>query len=181
MTDKRLHVVSGRDEGLGEPTIMDRATAAQHGVPYVHLAVFAVDIDRIAATLDQVEPFGWDVFLTEEYVLGHFDAGSEDDVALLEDACLSVLDRPPGEAVWGAQLPFAVYDAVRRSQLPQRLQSVFRQWSSPPKQLVKGLDVLWEEPRAHVRALATRCLEAPLQPPPAPPTVQALEEMAEEA
>ena len=44
---KRLNVVRPRDTKLGRATIMDRALAQRYGAPYVHLAAFAIDVDRV--------------------------------------------------------------------------------------------------------------------------------------
>jgi hypothetical protein len=187
VTKRTLPTVRPEQEGLGMPTIMEPALAARHGAAYVHLAAFAIDVDRIRLHLEahhpEAEPpFGWEVFLTEVYMLRSFDAASARAQALLEDACLSVLEMgtvPDGEPPLGSQLPFAVYDAVRRGALPDALGHMFGAWRRPPDELVEGLAPLWAEAQDHAPSLAAMCLEVPVEPPLPPPTVQALEELAQ--
>jgi hypothetical protein len=164
---------------LEQPTIMDRALAVEHGTAYVQLAVFAIDIDRLYA-LDperSVLPFGWEVFLCEQYLLVRIDAGTEAGRALLEDTCLSVLAQPPEEQGYGSQLVFAVYDAVVRAALPASLRSVFAQWHKPPTQLLAALAELWQDPTTVLQRCAADCLQRTIDPPLAPPTRAALEAM----
>ena len=74
MKGKRaLPSVAPEQTALGLPTIMDRELAAAHGVTYVHLAVFAIDVDRVYWLEPEHEglPFGWEVFLTEQFLLRH--------------------------------------------------------------------------------------------------------------
>ena len=182
MTRRSLHVWSREEEGLGRPTIMDRALAAKHGIPYVHLAAFSIDVDRafesFAYDTDSTLPFGWEVLLTETYLLERFDPSKDDERIIVEDACISVLEEEPGEAVLGTQLPFAVYDATRRKIWPPELAVTFTQWRKPPDRLVRELGRLWEsDPREHARLFARACLGAKLSPPLAPPTVEALRAM----
>ena len=99
---KRLKVVGPSDAKLGRPTIIDRALAQRYGTPYVHLAVVAIDIDRVREIdrEDGTLPFGWEVFLTERCVLRMVDAASTDPTPLLEDMVLSVMEQPrpaPGQ------------------------------------------------------------------------------------
>jgi hypothetical protein len=174
-----------RQTGLGAPTIMDRGLADQHGTAYVHLAVFAIDVDRVrahcAGTDDGGLPFAWEVFLTEYYLLQRFDPRDLEQISLLEDACLSVLDEAPGQQRLGEQLPFAVYDAVTRGVLPDTLASVFHHWRSKPKTLVKDLAGLWADADVQARKLAQLCLQTPLEPPAAPPTVTTWRQIAGES
>lgn len=163
---------------------MDRTLAQQYGVPYVHLAAFAIDVDRVREHLedegeDEGLPMGWEVFLTERFVESRIDATTETGRALLEDVVLAVFDLPPSdEAVFGSQLPFAVWHAVARGALPAALEPAFRTWKSRPTQLRAELDRLYAERDAHTRALARRCLDASLEPPLAPPTREALDALA---
>jgi hypothetical protein len=133
---RKLQVMAPRQAGLGAPTIMNRGLADQHGTAYVHLTVFAIDVDRVRAQRADAEdgglPFAWEVFLTEYYLLQRFDPDDPEQVSLLEDVCLSVLDEAPGQERLGEQLPFAVYDAVTRGALPYTLASVFHHWRSKP-------------------------------------------------
>ena len=107
---KRLAIVSPEKERLGAETIMDRTLAAQHGIPYVHLAAFAIDTDRVREVLeadagddDDALPFGWEIFLTAHYVRTRFEASSEAHRVILEDAVISVLDAKTKSAPLGAQ------------------------------------------------------------------------------
>lgn len=172
--------MSAAQEGLGVHNIMDPALAARHGVPYVHLAAFAIDVDRVLelAEDDDPRPFGWEVFLTEVYMLARLDPRREEHRALVEDVCLGLLETDPGDALLGAQLPFAVYDAVQRGVWPAELREIFRSWRGRGEKFVERLAPLWQEPDALARALARGCLEADLSPPLAPPTREALEAIA---
>lgn len=174
VTDKSLRILSKRDEGLGRKTIMDRTLAAAHGVPYVHLCAFAIDVDRVRERLDESDdellPMGWEIFLVEHYMLKWFDGSREDQALLLEEAVLSVLDLPPGDSPLGGQLPFAVYDAVRRGKLPESLNDAFRQWRKKPDEMLRGLEALWDDADTNAAEFARVCLDAELSPPPSPPT-----------
>lgn len=176
MADKSLPRLSPAQEKLGLPTIMDRALAAKHGAPYVHLAAFAIDVDRVREAVEgygDPRPFGWEVLLTEAYLLARFGA---DAGALLEDAVLSILDGEPDAL--GGQLAFAVWDALERGELPAELRRAFASWRARPKELSRALGELWPDAPRLVAELARGCLEAPLEPPLAPPTREALERMA---
>lgn len=174
------------------PTIMDRALAAKHGPLYVHLAAFAIDVDRAFAELapddeddiglidggaaDEL-PFGWEVFLTSAR-LRALDGADPLVLAMLEDTCSHVLDQAPDEQGYGSQLVFAVYDAVERGALPKSVGDVFRAWRGRPKQLSRALDALWSEPVATLSTIAARVLAVAIDPPLAPPTRAVLEQMA---
>ncbi len=176
MADKSLPRLAPAQEKLGLPTIMDRALAAKHGAPYVHLAAFAIDVDRVREAVEgygDPRPFGWEVLLTEVYVLARF---GRDGGALLEDVVLSILEGEPDAL--GGQLAFAVWDAVERSELPVELRRAFASWRARPKELVRALGKLWPDAPRLAAELAGGCLEAPLDPPLAPPTREALERMA---
>lgn len=163
---------------------MDPALAAKHGSLYVRLACFAIDVDRVRELTDVdpdgVWPFGWEVFLTEVWLLSTLDPdGDEAHRALIEDACLSVFDLGPGEPPLGAQIIFSVYDAIHRGEWPESLRSIFGAWKEPPTDLLTELSPLWVEPDVEAADLALACLEAPLEIPVAPPTGQALTAMVE--
>ena len=182
MTKRRsLDVVSpDAPEGLGVETIMDRALAARFGVPYVHLAVFAIDVDRINAEHgdDDAFPAGFEVFLTELYLTARFDPVSDSDAReLVVETCENVIES--GQAL-GAQVPFAVYAAIERGTWPSELASVFRGWKKKPAELLRSVTALHDDPDA-ARRIATACLEAPLDPPLAGPTREALEALATES
>lgn len=175
MADKSLPRLSPTQEKLGLKTIMDRALAARHGIPYVHLAAFAIDVDRVREHVegyDDPRPFGWEVLLTEHYLLERFGA---EDRALLEDAVLSILDGEPDAL--GGQLAFAVWDAVARNALPDSLRVAFKAWRARPDELVEELAQLWPDAARLVPELARGCLDADVEPPLAPPTKAALEAM----
>ncbi|UJR82533.1 hypothetical protein [Sandaracinus amylolyticus] len=174
----KLPTVSARSEGLGMPTIMDRALASRHGATYVHLAVFAIDVDRVRDALDDVDsphPFAWEVFLLERYLVDRVDPNEHR--ALIEDAVLGVLEGEPGEPVMGSQLPFAVWDAIARGVWPDEMRSMFRGWKARPKELVAALAPLWADADRTTRDLAQLCLDTPMQPPLAPPTLETLRAM----
>jgi hypothetical protein len=181
---RRLPTIDPTREGLGRPTIMDRALAQQHGVPYVHLAVFAIDVDRVRECLEDTDadadlPMGWEVFLTERFLDTRVDASSETGRAMIEDVVLAIFDLPPSEEpVFGSQLPFAVWHAVSRGVLSKTLEHTFESWKAKPKELGAELDRLYSKVDETTRSLAKRCLDAPLTPPLAPPAREALEAMA---
>lgn len=165
---------------LGLPTIMDRALAAAHGATYVHLAVFSIDVDRLYwVDLERADmPFGWEVFLTECYVLQHLDATDPTQRDLLEAVCLDIMDETPGEPPLGGQLVFAIHDAVERQHLPPELRALFSRWPTQPNELRAGLDELWKSPTENLVKLTTQCLQTQLSPPLAPPTVKTLQAMS---
>jgi hypothetical protein len=156
-------------EGLGRPTVMDRALAARHGVPYVHLAVFAIDVDRVReATESDDDP--------------RCDPSDESTRAMLEDATNAVLElRSSEEGVLGSQLPFAIWTLVARGGWPRELEGWFRAWKKKPRSLEKELGALFDDAAAEERALARFVLSVELDPPLAPPTREALESMAADA
>jgi hypothetical protein len=176
---RELPKVAPSQTALGLPTIMDRDLAAAHGVRYVHLAVFAIDIDRVY-WLDPEAPdlaFGWEVFLTELFLLSHLSAASLEHRELLEAICMPLLEETPGEPPLGGQLVFAVYDAVQRGELPVELRKLFFGWRSPPRELLAGLAQLQQNVQSSLPALVEYCLAAELSPPLAPPTREALSKM----
>lgn len=153
---------------------MDRTLAQEHGVPYVHLAAFAIDVDRVREEVEgygDPRPFGWEVFLTELYLLEEEAAH-----AALEDAVLSIIDGEPDAL--GAQLAFAVWDALARGALPKKLKSAFAGWKARPDELVEALAPLHGERDRWRRELAAGCLAVELDPPLAPPTLEALKKLA---
>lgn len=170
---------------------MDRGLAVKHGATYVHLAAFAIDIDRVFAALapddeddiglidpaaDEL-PFGWEVFMTSAR-LHALDPSTPATLAMLEETCSFVLDQAPDEQGYGSQLVFGVYDAVKRGALPQSLADIFRSWRARPKQLERALDQLWRDVATALPAIATRCMSVTLDPPIAPPTRSTLQQMA---
>lgn len=179
-----LPVVGPEAEGLGAPTIMDRALASRHGVRYVHLAVFAIDVDRVRAEAEDEDldaPFGWEVFLTERYLIDRFDPRRDEDRQLIEDVCISIFERPTEqEPPLGAQITFAVFDAIERGAWPAELAVLFQAWGRKAKKLVSELAPLWQSPGDHARELANACLGMDIDPPLADPTVEALLELTAE-
>jgi hypothetical protein len=179
MTRKKssLPLANPRQTGLGLPTIMERDLAAAHGGAYVHLAVFAIDIDRVywLDPEDSTLPFGWEVFLTEYYLLACRNGPQVLADELLESICTPLLEETPGEPPLGGQIVFASYDAVVRGALPPTLANIFGSWKSPPRELVSVLRELHACADESAAQLATHCLTADLQPPLAPPTREALE------
>src|SRR5262245_57010988 len=180
MIRKRLRTVRTEQTGLGLQTIMDRALAAEHGVEYVHLTVFAIDLDRVY-WLDPERadlPFGWEVFLTEYQMLATFDRESAQSRELIAAIVAHVLEQPPGEPPLGGQIVFAVQDAVAHGRLDEQLSALFRSWNKAPEDLERSLAQLWEAPRDNARKLAEHCLRAALTPALAPPTKLVLEQLA---
>jgi hypothetical protein len=174
---RRLRTVGKEQTGLGLNTIMDRQLAKTLGAKYVHLAVFAIDIDRVY-WLDPERcdlPFGWEVFLCEHEVLAQFDRESATDRELLAAMCANVLELPPGESPLGGQIVFAIYDAVKRGQLDLELWALFTLWKKKPDNLVASLAKLWETPSESAKRLAEHCLRVSLTPPLAAPTRASLE------
>jgi hypothetical protein len=172
MKRKSLPVAKPVQSGLGQPTIMNRELAAAHGVSYVHLAVFCIDIDRVywLNPDDASLPFGWEVFLTEYYVIH-----SQPSPELLAAACAELLEEAPGEPPLGGQLAFAIYDAAERGAVPAELKQLFTTWKRAPRDLISELAELHAKAPEHARQLAAHCLQAKLDPPLAPPTREALE------
>lgn len=164
---------------LGLPTIMDRALAAEHGTPYVHLAVFAIDIDRVYWLDPERDdlPFGWEVFLTECYLLAHFDASTEQGRDLIERLINGLMEESPGEPPLGGQLVFAVFDALVRGIYPNELTASFRGWRAAPGDLIDSLAHLFADVQSALRDLAEYCLDAELTPALSQPTRAALELM----
>ena len=97
---------------------------------------------------------------------------------MLEDSCSHVLDQAPDEQGYGSQLVFGIYDAIARGALPKSLGDLFRSWRGRPKQLERTLDALWKDAEKNLAAIAERCRAVTLDPPLAPPTRTALEQMA---
>lgn len=180
---RRLPTIDAKKEGLGRPTIMDRTLAQRYGAPYVYLAAFAIDVDRVREHLedeglDEDLPMGWEVFLTERYLEGRLEGAGETERAMIDDIVLAIFDLPPSEEpVFGSQLPFAVWHAVERKVLPAELASTFRVWKTKPKELAADLDRLYAKAEESTRTIARRCLDAALEPPFAPPVREALEAM----
>ena len=177
---KRLRLVRREQTALGLSTIMDRELATTYGVPYVHLAVAAIDVDRVyALDPDRADlPFGWEVFLTEYLLLARIDPANPGDRALVAAVCASVLEAIPGDPPYGSQIVFAVYDAVKRGQLDAELEQIFVTWKRPPEDLVESLAPLWTSATEHAKQFAAHCLTAPLTPPLAAPARAALESLA---
>jgi hypothetical protein len=179
MARRRLEQLPEPRERLTLPTIMNSALAARYGVAYVRLAAFAIDVDRAYTELqDEARlPFGWEVFLTQAYLLAAVDPAAAEAHALLEETCLSILEQPPDEQGYGSQLLFAVHDAIERGLYPDTLAAPFRSWRSRPKQLHRALAALRADAGAQLPALARELLAVPLDPPLAPPSQKALEQM----
>lgn len=174
MKRKSLPVATPAQSGLGLPTIMNRDLVAAYGVNYVHLAVFCIDIDRVywLDPEDASLPFGWEVFLTEFYVL-YTQPAQE----ILETVCTELLEETQGEPPLGGQIAFAVYDAVQRGALPAELTRMFGVWKNRPRDLVSQLAELHTQAAENAKRLAAHCLQVELSPPLAPPTREALEKI----
>jgi hypothetical protein len=176
---RKLPLTQSARERLELPTIMDRALAAAHGSAYVQLAAFAIDVDRVFVELEGEPelPFGWEVLLTECYLVARIDPHEAAQRVLLEDTCLAILEQPAEEQGYGSQLLFAVYDAIDRGLFPQALHAMFQSWRKKPRQLRKALDALWQTRAKVLAACAARCLATELEPELAPSTREVLEAM----
>jgi len=158
---------------------MDRALAAQHGVSYVQLMAFAIDVDRVREQeegYDDPRPFGWEVFLVELYLLDHFDPNRRpEEVTIFEDIVLGVIEGEP--SALGSQIVFSIWDLIQRGRFPKRLEGAFSTWRGRPDELVEDLGELFaEEARLRVE-LARGCVEVEMSPPLAPPTMATLRQM----
>ena len=172
---KPLDVVTPAAEALGAPTIMDRALAARWGVPYVHAAALAIDVDRIRAQVedDPAWPFAWEVFLTAGALARSLDPTAQGD--LITEACATAMEAGP---VLGSQLPFAVWVLLERGRWPAALARIFRGWGRPPRELLTRLAPLFAREDEALRELASTCLAVPLPQPLAPPTRETLSALA---
>jgi len=177
MAKKRsLNVVGQGPSRLGLPTIMDRALAASYGADYVHLAAFSIDVDRAFSATDELAPlpFGWEVRLTEAFLLERFDPTQDaQDQSLLEDACLSILESRPQPPPLGGQLAFAVFTAVQRGLFPAALAVAFESWPKPPLELAQEVAEMARDVDLLPR-LCAHCLALPLDPPLVQPVREAL-------
>ena len=180
MIARRLPVASPAKAGLGLPTIMDPVLAAKYGAPYVKLAAFAIDVDRVYAMEEDQPtlPFGWEVFLTESFLVARIAPKAGKPQPLLEDTCLSILEQEPEQQGYGSQLLFAVYDATERGLYPPSLKGLFRSWSTRPRLLQKALAEMWKTPAQSMAVGAAHCLAQTLQPPLSPPSRDAFMRMA---
>jgi hypothetical protein len=122
---------------------------------------------------DDALPLGWEIFMTEAFLVQHIDPSNELHHCLIEDVCLDLLVDQADPRL-GSQLPFAVYDAIARGAFPETLRPLFHRWKTPSKSLMGDLADFWAARDEALPKLAQMCLEAPLSPPLAPPTVDAL-------
>jgi len=166
-----------REHELELHTVLDRELAAAYGSSYIELAAFAIDIDRVywLDPEDERLPFGWEVFVTEHYLLEWSRAQAQAGQDVLLALCAPLLEEKPGEPPLGGQLVFAVYDAVVRGALPDELRELFASWRSAPRELLHALHELRESGPATLVQLAEHCLRAELLPPLAASTRGALE------
>ena len=149
----------------------------------MHLAAFAIDVDRVrdeveTEAIDPLWPFGFEVFLTESWLIEELNL--ETHALLLAETCSGVMKQSTEEdgQIFGAQLPFAVYDGFARGVLPEDLRRLFGSWKSEPRELVRDLAELWADAEGARKRLAASSLEVPLEPPIAPPTKVKLEHWA---
>jgi len=180
---RQLKVVRGSgDQKLGRATIMDRALAQRYGTSYVHLAAFAIDVDRVRERESEELPFGWEVYLTETQLAHVMETAQRDPVPMLEEMCLGILEQPRpkhGEAsVLGGQLPFAIYTGVGRGLLPARLGQCFASWAKPPVDLIADVEALSKQ-EGLLASLVEHCLDADVDPPLIAPVREALIALSE--
>jgi hypothetical protein len=182
--NKRLELAAPDALKLGRPTIMDRALAQRYGAPYVHLAAFAIDVDRVhrQSPESDARPFAWEVFLTELRILLLLEQAESDPTGMLEETCLQIMDlprkQPDPQGALGGQLPFAVYTAVAHGHLPARLGHCFGAWKKPPLELIDAVAQQFASSGLGAQ-LAQHCLSAALEPPLAEPVRAALQQLAE--
>lgn len=149
---------------------MDRALATRFGVPYVHLAAFAIDVDRVYRVLedDPDLPPGWELFLTREYAKRLVAPEHEPMIGAVVEGIIH------SEPALGSQLPFAIHALVRDGAFPD-LARLFERW----KKKAPHLDLIRScEGALALATLAARVLDTPIEPPLAPPTREALTAMA---
>jgi hypothetical protein len=174
---RQLKVVAPKDTKLGRPTIMDRALAQRYGAPYVHLAAFAIDVDRVHQGSEHELPFAWEVFLTELQIRQVMETAHKDPAPMLEEMCLGILELPRPKhgdtAALGSQLTFAVYTALARGFVATELGHCFSIWRKPPVELVDEMNELEKDPAMTAR-LVDHCLNAELDPPLVTPVREAL-------
>lgn len=163
---------------------MDRALAQRYGAPYVHLAAFAIDVDRVRERHPEGQPFGWEVYLTEAQLGRLLETEKRDPTPMLEETCLAILELPrtkqSGPDPLGSQLPFAIYTAVARNILPARLGQCFASWTKPPVDLIDEVARLSKDGGMLAR-LVDHCLDAVLEPPLIAPVRSALVALLERA
>jgi hypothetical protein len=178
---KRLNVLRPKDSKLGRATIMDRALAQRYGAPYVHLAAFAIDVDRVHRARPEAPelPDAWEVFLTEQRLKNFMNEAIKDPAAMLEEMCLAVMELPRNEELGalGGQLPFAIYVGVAHGHLPAVLGGCFQSWRRPPVDLIDELATLAKD-EALLAKLANYCLDARIEPPLVEPVREALYALA---
>ena len=170
-------------ESLGLVTIMSRELAQRHGVDYVHIAAFAIDVDRaregIEVDPEATEwPFAWEILLTEAFLLSRIEPTEERHRLLVEDLCLEIFDHGPGEPRLGDHLLFAIFDAISRAAWPPDWEPIFEGWKAKPKPLIDRLAELRAEGSELIHELSARILELPMDPPLAPSTLSALSTMS---
>jgi len=179
--DKRrqLKVVRPHDQKLGRATIMDRALAQRYGSTYVHLAAFAIDVDRVREQEQEPSalPFAWEVYLTEAQLGVLVETARHDPTPMIEETCLGILEQPrskrEGAGPLGSQLPFAIYTAVARGILPARLGQCFASWTKPPVDLIEDVERL-AKAEGMLARLVDHCLDARIEPPLIEPVRSAL-------
>lgn len=178
---RQLKLMGAREEKLGRPTIMDRALAQRYGASYVHLAAFAIDVDRVRERDEGDLPFAWEVYLTEAQLKRLLESADRDPAPMLEEMCLGILELPrpgPGTpAALGSQLPFAIYTAVARKILPASLGQCFIHWKKPPVDLIEDVSAM-ERDAGLLERLARHCLRVPIDPPLVGPVREALSAIA---
>ena len=154
---------------------MDPALAQRYGPPYVHLAAVAIDLDRIAHALTETqECYGAEVYLTALYLKRHFSPEITRDCALIEDTCLSVMERE-GE-IMGGQLPFSVHALVKAGSWENAWPVIFSAWKNP-RQLMDRYSEFWNDDAA-AGQMAKRFLDCAVSPPIIEITVQFLQDLS---
>ena len=174
-----LPIASEAPRSLGLKTIMSRDLAALHGIDYVHIAAFAIDLDRIREGIEidpsaKEWPFGWEVFLTECFLRERLDPTIESHQRLVEDLCWSIFEFGPGDPRLGGQVLFAVYSAIHSGAWPASWKKLFHGWLGKPDGLMAELEAL--QPRAdELRTeLSQLLVHIPVEPPMAPTSLEVI-------
>lgn len=162
---------------------MDPGLALSYGVPYVHLAAFAIDVDRVRDAIEEDErpemlalPMAWEVFLTALHLDARFDPEEDPDRTLLEELCQSLLEEGSDEPRLGQQIGFAIHELMAREFWPPHWRPLFRRWKQ--QGAIPELDPCWEDLRTWAGKLSQLCLDFPLDPPMLDSTREALEALA---
>ncbi len=180
---RSLDQVAPQHRGLGLATIMNRGLAEKYGVPYVHLAAFAIDVDRVCGAITDQNPLlpeAFEIYLAllwiEEFV--QTSALSKSEVCeMLEEICVSIFEG--NSEAYGTQITFALWVGCEQARLPLELVPLFSSWKKKPTEVLRYVTALGEIKNSRA-SIAKACLTVAVDPPLAPPTVSKLQEWSAE-